>query len=257
MRKILLAATAAAMLAGAGAAQAETVIFETGFEAPDYALGALGGQQGWNTFGSAAAITVQNAVAASGSQAARIDGSAVTGQSGPWRNDPTALANVTLSADIMLTSGLAERSWQFSAIGAGLVGFTGGIDIDAGSNNIRAITNAFPVIGTFSRDVFHRVDILLDYGSLTYDVKLDGALLAAGLAFCGDNGGCAGSGPTSYSNLIFDTFGSAGDDFGYLDNVRVAETAAVPEPSMWALMILGFAGAGAMLRRRRPAFARL
>jgi hypothetical protein len=37
-----------------------------------------------------------------------------------------------------------------------------------------------------------------------------------------------------------------------LSNIAVA---AVPEPGSWALMIAGFGGAGAMLRRRRAAFA--
>jgi hypothetical protein len=35
------------------------------------------------------------------------------------------------------------------------------------------------------------------------------------------------------------------------DNVVVNEIAAVPEPSTWAMMILGFAGIGAMTYRRR------
>jgi hypothetical protein len=30
----------------------------------------------------------------------------------------------------------------------------------------------------------------------------------------------------------------------------------IPEPGTWALMILGFGGSGAMLRRRRHALAR-
>jgi hypothetical protein len=34
-------------------------------------------------------------------------------------------------------------------------------------------------------------------------------------------------------------------------------TGGVPEPASWALMILGFGGVGAMMRRRRTAFARV
>lgn len=43
-----------------------------------------------------------------------------------------------------------------------------------------------------------------------------------------------------------------------LDNFRVSDvaTGAVPEPATWALMILGFGGAGAQLRSRRRQAAR-
>lgn len=42
-----------------------------------------------------------------------------------------------------------------------------------------------------------------------------------------------------------------------LGQLRLGGIAGViPEPTTWALMILGFGGAGAMLRRRRPAEAR-
>jgi hypothetical protein len=40
-----------------------------------------------------------------------------------------------------------------------------------------------------------------------------------------------------------------------LDNVAMAANAGVPEPATWALMIMGFGGAGAALRRRRVAVA--
>lgn len=63
---------------------------------------------------------------------------------------------------------------------------------------------------------------------------------------------------------IFFTAGSAGslkfsigtesqDNFGpVLDNIQLSIT-AVPEPGTWALMIVGFGSAGAMIRRRRVA----
>ena len=51
--------------------------------------------------------------------------------------------------------------------------------------------------------------------------------------------------------------GSVSDDVG-LDNIRFGQRLApgagvVPEPSTWAMMLLGFGSLGAMLRRRRPA----
>ena len=51
--------------------------------------------------------------------------------------------------------------------------------------------------------------------------------------------------------------GQYADDTGYLafDNVRYAVAgAAVPEPAGWSMLILGFAGLGALLRRRRATF---
>ena len=47
------------------------------------------------------------------------------------------------------------------------------------------------------------------------------------------------------------TFSSTGIAFE-LDNIAVG---VVPEPATWAFMIMGFGGAGAMLRRRRAAIA--
>jgi hypothetical protein len=52
--------------------------------------------------------------------------------------------------------------------------------------------------------------------------------------------------------------GSRSDDIG-LDNIRFSQSlvppGGVPEPSVWALMIGGFFGAGAMLRSRRKVLA--
>lgn len=253
MRIVSGLAVSAVVLLAATAAQA-TVIYQTDFEAPDYAIGALGGQNGWQTFGSGAAVTVDGAAPIGGAQSAKITGALALGQSGPFHTDPSAIPLVTLSADILLTSsGANDRSWQFAAIGPGLLGFTGGIDIDAGTGAIRAITSGFPSIGTFTRGQVHRVDILLNYTAQTYGVRLDGGVLATGIAFCGDNGGCAGAPTAGYTNLIFDTFGATGGDAGYLDNILVQTT--VPEPLTWSLMLLGFGLAGATLRRRSLSIA--
>jgi hypothetical protein len=253
MRLITGAAVAAVAFLAGSAAQA-TVIYSSDFEAPTYTTGLLAGQDGWATFGSGAAVTVDDGFAISGAQSAKITGAGAGGQTGPYHHDHSAIDKLTVSADILLTGSTADRSWQFSAIGAGLAGFTGGIDIDAGTNNIRAITSGFGVIGTFSRDVVHTVDLLLDYGTSTYGVRLDGTTLATGLAFCGDNGPCAGSGAVEYDTLLFDTFGSGGADAGYIDNILVQST-AVPEPAAWALMLAGFGLGGAALRRRRALMA--
>jgi choice-of-anchor C domain-containing protein len=55
----------------------------------------------------------------------------------------------------------------------------------------------------------------------------------------------ASSANLTFSATQFDAFGPA------LDNVSIS--GPIPEPTTWALMILGFGGVGAMIRRRRTA----
>ncbi|WP_293473078.1 PEPxxWA-CTERM sorting domain-containing protein [Phenylobacterium sp.] len=54
------------------------------------------------------------------------------------------------------------------------------------------------------------------------------------------------------STTAFTTITVSGDnEFHFFDDVRYASASAgVPEPSTWAMLILGFAGVGAALRRR-------
>ncbi|THD55625.1 PEPxxWA-CTERM sorting domain-containing protein [Phenylobacterium sp.] len=52
------------------------------------------------------------------------------------------------------------------------------------------------------------------------------------------------------------TFNGRNDpSYNTLDNVAITQTAGVPEPTSWALMLSGFFGAGAFLRRRRAVTA--
>jgi hypothetical protein len=87
----------------------------------------------------------------------------------------------------------------------------------------------------------------------------------------GANGQSDGVGYQSTAFYVFDAGTTGLDTFTFnlagLSNARLYSTGSapctsncgpgpgVPEPSAWALMIVGFGGAGGMLRRRRPAVA--
>jgi len=65
---------------------------------------------------------------------------------------------------------------------------------------------------------------------------------AAGEAFAGSPAG---------TYVAFEDLSFPNSDFNYFDHAFVFTIAAVPEPSTWAMMILGFAGVGYMTYRRR------
>lgn len=221
------------------------VVYATGFESPSFVTGGIAGQDGWLSYNSPAASTIQNTVVASGAQAARVDGS-VGGQHGPYYSTTTTATSLVLSADILLTSSAASSGWQFAGLGAGLIGFAGGIDVFG--TTIQAITAGFPVIGTLALDVWNHVDIFLDFDAQATSIALNGTTLASGLAFCGDNGPCAGATVSSLRTVIFDSFGAQGAaDAGYLDNFSIS---TVPEPSTLALVGLALLGGVGASRRK-------
>jgi len=100
--------------------------------------------------------------------------------------------------------------------------------------------------------------------ALAYEVLLDGALIGTGIA--GPVPGYeAGWATYGFSGATFDEvhlqvtlsptgFDAAAYEAGAFDAIKIASSdgPAVPEPATWALMITGFAAAGAMLRRARP-----
>jgi hypothetical protein len=231
--------------------------FMTGFEKPTYILGPLVGQDGWQEF-SDAIVTVENFLVKSGSQAVFLNGSGaqtphggIPYQSGPYHTD-TAGSLVDLSADIYLASSSQESGWQFAALGLGLIGFAGGIDVDAGTNKLHLITAVDPTGGslTFSRDTWHHVDLLLNYTTQKYSFSLDGTLDASNVAFCGANFSCPGTNIPGYANGLFDTFGGAGNnDSGFMDNYSVSTVSGVPEPA--SLLLLG--SVVVMIAKRRLA----
>jgi hypothetical protein len=216
----------------------------TGFEPPEYTVGPLAGQNGWQVFGPAV-VTVEDFMAFGGTQAVFVDGGAsATSQSGPYIGT-TAGPLLDLSAEIYLASSGTETSWQFADIGAGLIGFAGGIDIyptiDPLTSSIYAITGSGgDLVGTFTRNQWNNVSIDLNFTTQTYNIVLNGVTLASNLAFCGNNAGtCNGATVSDTGNDgLFDTFGgvSGSNDDGFMDNYS-AITASAPEPG--SLLLLG------------------
>jgi hypothetical protein len=64
-----------------------------------------------------------------------------------------------------------------------------------------------------------------------------------------------GAGTYSVTEKYVLTALSSGTERSASPTITLATTAPIPEPASWALMIAGFGGAGAMLRRRRLATA--
>lgn len=219
------------------------VLYSTSFESPTLFNGAIAGQDGWAVYGPGLSV-VENFFAKTGSQAAFVDGGTAS-QSGPYHTDTNIGPLIELSADIAVFTSTTQSEFQFAAVGPGLSGFLGGIDI-LPDNSIQAISGAFPVIGTFARatafdsTAWHHVDLLFNIPAQTYSITIDGILLASDLAFCGSNSGCSGANVGTYGEGLFDSFGGVnGNDSGYMDNFQVSALDPAPEPSSFLLIAGG------------------
>jgi hypothetical protein len=247
-RNLPIYAPLALLLASASAARADVILYSTGFENPPFTTGTVAGQDGWNVFGPGVS-TIENTFARTGSQAVLVDGSPA-GQSGPFRLNTSTGPLIDLSADIAIFASSNQSVWQFAASDS--VHFLGGINIGA-DNSIVLDTLGFTPIGTFPRatafdsTAWHNIDLLFNITTQTYNLSLDGSLLASNVPFCGANAGCTGGAVSSYGAGFFDSFGG-GNDSGYMDNFRVA--VVTPEPSSIALMVSALGVVFLELRRR-------
>ena len=76
------------------------------------------------------------------------------------------------------------------------------------------------------------------------------------LGFNGDQSGALTNAYVTFTDLSFNkiVLASSGNSFEF-DNISYGNVGPVPEPSTWAMMLLGFAGLGFVYRRRRSRLA--
>ena len=84
-----------------------------------------------------------------------------------------------------------------------------------------------------------------------------GGSLPAGCGNCTSLISYTNNTPLSFNDVVATGVFSVSSDYA-INHISISyqvNNSAAPEPATWGLMILGFGGAGAMLRRRRPGHA--
>jgi hypothetical protein len=118
------------------------------------------------------------------------------------------------------------------------------------NNHVSAIGQSFNFGHVEAGDVLTFVDFVTGYATWYSDPALNGGngnhiystVAAAGAAFAGSPAGTY----VAFEDLTFPY-----SDFNYFDHAFVFTVSAVPEPSTWAMLILGFASVGFLAYRRR------
>ena len=153
--------------------------------------------------------------------------------------------------------------WQ-QTVTVGVAGKLSGLTLYGAGTNVTVRVNAGD--GFYSGPYAFTQAVQLAAGGTFIDTSAAGIQLGAGQRFVIDlingSGGNISTAAAPYGGgHLFLNLGAPSDFTaccGYslaFQTFMDAGTAAVPEPGAWALMILGFGGAGTVLRRRRSGFA--
>jgi hypothetical protein len=231
-----------------------TVLYSTNFASPTFTTGTLAGQDGWGVFPAPdnGTPTVQDTVTDNGEPAVDLGSrGAAYYLYGPVT--PTGL--ITISMDIDYASPNDSSTFIFGAVSSSNV-FSStdntkdlAAGIISGNGGLHALPLTSKNLTDSSLYTWHNLSMTLDYATQTYDVTIDGNLLASDVPFCGyepDTNHCTGVEASQFEGIeVVQTNGlkSGGIYFG---DVSISE---VPEPTTWTLMFAGVALTGLALRR--------
>jgi hypothetical protein len=231
-----LAVLAALLLAPALAGD----ILTTGFEAPDFSLGELNGQ---NTWSGEPTPVVENTTVFAGSQAVAWDSTGLSGapKVGPATPYDATGQIVTLSVEFMEGSG-TQPTW-YPLIADSNDSFLAQLLVSGGDASLGLASSA---VGSVPITVgqWYDYQLIMDYANQT-------AYGFVGSTFIG-------SGPFANSSTTFEfptlELSSGGGDTatGYFDNLSITAT-TVPEPSAFGLAFLGILPLAWIVVRRKGA----
>jgi hypothetical protein len=219
---------AVALLSIGGAARADYVLYQTGFEAPTYTAGSLNGQDGWSDSGG---TQVETSTVFAGSQALSVGLSSTDNPTHGLAYDSTTnpAAIVKLQIAFQVQGNQLNQAEGLSVFGDG--GFVAQL-IDLGGNfSLRG----GPGIGAgdvaATTDVWYSLEMDLDFQTQAVTAYLDGTLL-----------GTVAMASTTTSLEEFELGGESGGFAGetvYYDNFSATVVTATPEPSSLALLAIG------------------
>ncbi|MEM7244433.1 MAG: hypothetical protein AAF533_03775 [Acidobacteriota bacterium] len=227
--------------------QAEaSVVYDTGFEPPDFVLGPLRGQDGW--VGDPSVVgSVQDAVVESGTQAVVVVGN----NNDLGRNftvDPTEPIHVTFDwnlGDVTDPGG----AWRVQFFAGGFLGGIQAFDSDS-QLRIRGIGSDFGTGVIVPRNEWHEVELVLDLQAGTLTGFYDGVQVGPPQAFP----------PTSATtlNLSLRPAGQVPADESWLDDLNVENPEVLePVPTMGEVarivLLMAVVLSGAVLIRFRSA----
>jgi hypothetical protein len=219
---------------------ADTILYQTGFEAPAYSLGNLAGQDSWSPLAVLTPV-VQSATTFSGSQAAHFNATGLTGQTIVGRpitynalGNPESIVRFTMRA--MITSAATTSNWNIFSISssAGFLAQT----LVVQSRNARISGGGAATGSIFIQpDVWNQYEMNVDFANQWATAYVNGEFIGQRPLSVNP--------ATNITRVAFGVNSLPGTDSIFYDDLLVM---SIPEPGSMALLSCG---AMPLLWRRR------